>query len=341
LSLSDELDHSTGNEERLQLTSSRRRVAEFRELIATVRSRAQRTLLWRIWERMLEIEFVDRSVALAGKAFVSFFPLVIVVAAFMPSGVRASIFSTLTHRLGISGDALATAKEAFASADDVRRATGILGLVLTFFFATSFTTAVQRIYLRAWRRTPGGKVSAYTRGPIWLATLLVYMAILGGLRGRIGNGTGLVVFAVVALGLSAALWWFTAWFLLLGQVRPRVLIPTGLITGLAMSGYALAASVWMPQVVTRNENQYGFFGVALALVTWFSGAAICILVGACAGPVLAEDPGRVGEIIRGTNPDLLVSGAEPSLPEPASAPRLRDAFRQAEEDVTAPTPPPH
>jgi hypothetical protein len=30
---------------------------------------------------MLEIEFVDRSVALAGKAFVSFFPLVIVVAA--------------------------------------------------------------------------------------------------------------------------------------------------------------------------------------------------------------------------------------------------------------------
>jgi hypothetical protein len=29
---------------------------------------------------MLEIEFVDRSIALAGKAFVSFFPLVIVVA---------------------------------------------------------------------------------------------------------------------------------------------------------------------------------------------------------------------------------------------------------------------
>ena len=41
----------------------------------------QRTLVWRVWERMLEIEFVDRSVALAGKAFVSFFPLVIVLAA--------------------------------------------------------------------------------------------------------------------------------------------------------------------------------------------------------------------------------------------------------------------
>ncbi len=314
-------------------------MAELRERVETTRSRVQQTLIWRVWERMLEIEFVDRSVALAGKAFVSFFPLVIVVAAFMPPGVRASIFSTLTHRLGIAGAALDTAKEAFASADDIRRATGILGLVLTFFFASSFTTAVQRVYLRAWRRTPGGKLGAYTRGPIWLAAMLGYMAILGELRGRVGDGPGIAIFLIVALAMSAALWWFTAWFLLLGQVRPRVLIPTGLITGLAMSGYALAASVWMPEVVTRNQNQYGFFGVALALVTWFSGAAICILVGACAGPVLAEDPGRVGAIIRGPNPALLVEGAPPSLPAPASAPRLRDAFGQAEEDVPAPRQP--
>ena len=54
-----------------------------------LRDRAERTLLWQVWNRMLEIEFVDRSVALAGKAFVSFFPLVIVVAAFMPPSVRA------------------------------------------------------------------------------------------------------------------------------------------------------------------------------------------------------------------------------------------------------------
>jgi hypothetical protein len=42
--------------------------------IAVLRRRLERMLLWRVWERMLEIEFVDRSVALAGKAFVSFFP---------------------------------------------------------------------------------------------------------------------------------------------------------------------------------------------------------------------------------------------------------------------------
>ena len=42
-------------------------------MVAETRDRLEGCLLWRVWERMLEIEFVDRSVALAGKAFVSFF----------------------------------------------------------------------------------------------------------------------------------------------------------------------------------------------------------------------------------------------------------------------------
>jgi uncharacterized BrkB/YihY/UPF0761 family membrane protein len=127
---------------------------------------------------MLEIEFVDRSVALAGKAFVSFFPLVIVIAAFMPPSVRDSIFTTLTHRLGIEGGALTTAKQAFASADQIRKATGILGLVLTIFFATSFTTALQRVFLRAWRRPGGNTAGEYVRGFLWFFVLVASMAFL-------------------------------------------------------------------------------------------------------------------------------------------------------------------
>ena len=71
--------------------------------LQVVRARLERLLLWRVWERMLEIEFVDRSVALAAKAFVSFLPTVIIVAAFVPEDIRSSILSTLTHRLGMRG----------------------------------------------------------------------------------------------------------------------------------------------------------------------------------------------------------------------------------------------
>ena len=284
-----------------------------------VRSRLERLLVWRVWERMLEIEFVDRSVALAGKAFVSFFPLVIVIAAFMPDRVRSSILTTVTSRLGVRGDALATTQEAFASTDDIRRATGFLGLVLAIFFATSFTTALQRIYVRAWRRPHRRGVGAYGRSVVWLLAMLASMAVLGVLRGVLGGsaaGTG--VFAVVSLTATSGLWWFSAWFLLLGDVRPRVLVPTGVITALALGAYAVSATVWMPELVRSNEEQFGFFGVALSLVTWFSGAAICVLVGACAGPVLAEDPGRVGLLVRGGGAEVLTAGALPALPPPSA-----------------------
>ncbi len=115
-----------------------------------------------------------------------------------------------------------------------------------------------------------------------------------------------------------------------------MLIPTGLITGLAISGYALAATVWMPQMVSNNEHQFGFFGVALALITWFSGAAICVLIGACASPVLAADTGRVGVLIRGANHSLLVEGAPPFLPAPTRELRFRDAFTPPEEEIEGP-----
>ena len=135
----------------------------------------------------------------------------------------------------------------------------------------------------------------------------------------------------MALGVNSGLWWFTAWFFLQGEVRMRVLVPTGVVTGIALTGYALSAHVWMPSVVTSNETQFGAFGLALALVTWFSGAAICILIGACVGPVFAEDTGSVGRFIRGDTPGILNPGAPPSLPPPVRERSLRDAFQNTED----------
>ena len=306
-------------------------ISEGRERIARLRTWLERLLIWRVWERMLEIEFVERSVALAAKAFVSFFPLVIVVAAFVPARIRMSIITALAARLGLRGDAFSLVQSSFASSDDIRRATGLLGLVLTIFFATSFTTALRRVYMRAWRRPPHSGVDNYWRGVTWLFAMLLSLAVLGGLRGAAGEGAGVVAWAVVALAVYVGLWWFTAWWLLLGDVRMRVLAPTGVITGIAMAGYGLSASVWMPGVVASNQEQFGFFGIALALVTWFSGAAICILVGACAGPVFAEDTGRLGRFIRGGEPGTLNAGAQPELPPPTRDLSLRDAFRTGED----------
>jgi membrane protein len=312
--------------------TTRTKLEPWRARVDALRGTAERTIVWRVWVRMLETEFVDRSVALAAKAFVSFFPVVIVVAALAPPSIRTSIFTTITSRFGLSGEALSTARNAFGSANDVRKATGIVGLVFTLFYATSFFTALQRVYLRAWRRPSGRNLVNYVRGPAWMAGVLAYFTLLGATRSVLGSGPGTAGFLLVSLVGAIALWWLTAWVMLLGQVRWRVVLVSGLITGIAQTGYTASAAAWMPGIVTRNQAQFGFFGVSLALVTWFSGAAICVVVGACAAPVLAEDPGRVGRWVRGRSPSVLVPGAATPLPPPPRRPLLADALSDSEDD---------
>jgi uncharacterized BrkB/YihY/UPF0761 family membrane protein len=150
------------------------RVMRLGDRLEEVRAWVERTILWRIWERLLENEFLDRSVALGAKAFVSLFPALIVIAAFTPSSVRASIVATITRRAGLSGAGLTTVKSAFASSDDTRRATGIVGLLFTFFYINSFTAALRRVYTKAWRRPSGGRASGYAVGAAWLIGIVAY-----------------------------------------------------------------------------------------------------------------------------------------------------------------------
>jgi hypothetical protein len=98
-----------------------------------------------------------------------------------------------------------------------------------------------------------------------------------------------------------------------------------------MALFVVSATFWMPQTVTSNEEQFGVFGIALALVTWFSGYSICLLIGACIGPVLAEDLGPIGSLIRGGDPSVLTPGARPPLPPPEHELTLRDAFQGPED----------
>jgi membrane protein len=300
-------------------------------LVTTIRVWLKRTFVWHVWERMLEIEFFDRSVALGGKAFVSFFPLVIVVAAFSPDKVRTSIIGTVTSQLGLSGDALTITKEAFGSADDVTRATGVLGLLLTVFFASSFTTALQRCFFRTWRRPRHGGFGHYWRGIVCLLAVLAGMAIIGVVASALG-GPAIGLVAIMWFAVSCGLWWFVAWFMLMGDVRGRVLVPTGILIGVFTTVYGATSFIWMPENVTSNENQFGVFGIALALIAWFCGAASCVLAGACAGVLLAEDQGRIGAWIRGGTSETLTEGAAPPLPPPTRDLRVRDAFRAAQDD---------
>ncbi|MGH8969885.1 MAG: YhjD/YihY/BrkB family envelope integrity protein [Actinomycetes bacterium] len=288
--------------------------------------RLESTVVGRFGARLLEVEFVDRSVALAAKAFVSFFPLLIVAAALAPPEARRSILDAIAVRFGIGGEAFSTVKQAFASPDETRAATGVIGSVLVVAFAVSFTTALQRVYLRAWRRPAGGGVRNKGRGAAWVGGVLVLVLLLGSVRRVVAGPPGAVTVWVLGVAAAVLAWWWTARLMLRGEVRWRPLLPTALLTGVGGWAYTLVASLWMPRVIAKQYEQFGSFGIALAFVTWFTGFAFLVIGSAVLGAVLAEGDDVVGRWLLAAQPSPLEPSAPPPVPGPPRPMRLSDAF---------------
>ena len=282
-------------------------------LAENVVERIRPTLLWRVWERMLENEFMERSVALATKGFVSLFPLLVIFASISPPRIREAMFRSLTARFGIQGETLDLVRGAFLSTNKVWDATGLLGLILVLYFATSFTSTLHRMYLKAWRlpKAKGKGNNRQLRGLAWLAAVVVVGAVFGWLRGWMTGPVGTVSFFALSLAGSVLVWWATAWLMLGGRVRWRVLLAPAALTAIGAVAYTACAPIWMPRVIAAHVEQFGFFGISLALVTWFVGFGFIIVVATCVGPVLAEDDGVLGRLTLGDDPSPFTATANP------------------------------
>lgn len=307
-------------------------VAAGRERAAPLVAWADESLPGRLWRRLLEMEFVERSIALAAKAFVSLLPLLIVIAAFVPEVLRRGLIDALISRFGLAGEALEYVQRAFATPDQIRASTSILGLVLTVLFAVSFTTATQRVFLRAWRRPAQGALRDKSRGTLWLAGSVVFLTTVGSVAKVLTGLPGTLVTVVLAVTGSTLLWWWSAQTFLRGHVRWRPLLPTALLIGVGSSAYAGAASIWMPKVLEGNVQQFGFVGVGMSFVTWFVGFGFLLVGAAALGPCLVEGDGAVARWLRGADDDVLTPGAPAALPGPTTAPSLLDFLHRTERD---------
>ncbi len=288
--------------------------------------RLDETSLSVLWARLLELEFIDRSVALAAKLFVSFFPMLVVVAAVSPALVREQMLEAMGSRFGINGPARDLVRQAFAAPDATKAATGFFGILLTICFSISFTTALQRVYLRAWRRPPGGGVRNKARGVLWVGAVLLFFVVIATTRALFGATLGTTAAWLVSLLAGIGLWWWTAWLMVRGEIRWRPLFPTAVITATGCWLYSMQSDLWMPTTVQSNFGQFGAFGVALSLVTFFTGIGFIVVVGAAVGPVLAERDDRVGTWLRSGRPTELVPGAQAALAGPGRRVKLADAF---------------
>ena len=255
-------------------------------------------------DALVRIEVVDRSMAIGAQALLALVPMLVILGAFLPDVTDAALerFASVTG-LGAGGEQVVekTADESgYAAAaagvdvDQVRATTGVIGILIVVFSATSFARALQRMYEKAWEQPAIGGVAARRRCLLWLLAWLVAsqsLTLVGWLDDHTGRDLVLdPVWFVLRCVLLTGIWWWSMWYLLLGRVSWKRLLFPAALTGVVMGLYTSASSLVMPRYVVTSANQFGALGVVLAVATWLVGAAGVVVVTTVVGRAVSEDP---------------------------------------------------
>ena len=244
---------------------------------------------------VVRAELFDRSMTIAAQLFTSIFPLLILAAVGlgrrkgdwiadaidMPQASRRVLDEALANR-GVSSF-------------------GVLGSVIVLISATSLARAIARSYGTIWalprlrsRLTASWRALAAV---MVLAALMVAIRLLIWLTSR--SPLPNLATAALTLGADAFTSILIPWILLARRVAARLLVPGGVVFGLAMVAVRPVGSVYLPHALQVSADRYGTIGVAFTYIGWLYVLSFCLLAAAIVGRVIAEDEGRVGRLIRG------------------------------------------
>ncbi|MET0998277.1 MAG: YhjD/YihY/BrkB family envelope integrity protein [Marmoricola sp.] len=253
-------------------------------------------------DELVRVEIVDRAMVIGAQALLALVPMIIVLAAFLPEDVIALGVERFESVLGISGAGHAAVQEGVATvegsggtgvdAETVRTTTGVIGILITLFSASSFARAIQRMYEKVWQQPHRGGVVSRRRCLAWLFGWLVFsqsISAAGWLENKIDRPLLEPFWFVVAATLSTLIWWWSMRVLLFSRVSWQALAFPAMVTGVALTMYTGGSTLVMPTYVASSASQFGTLGLILAVATWLVGYAGVMVVTATVGRVVAED----------------------------------------------------
>jgi membrane protein len=165
--------------------------------------------------------------------------------------------------------------------------------MLLVISALSFTRAMQRLYIRAWRLDKMGLRANYW-GLIWLGVFVAFWFVQP-LITHLFDG---VLALAVTLTISTVLWLLTPWLLTARVIPWKHLLPQAFLNAVGLLALAIGTAIYFPHAVATASREFGILGVGFSLLSLLFSLAFVLVVTAALGATLAESPAeRAGERI--------------------------------------------
>lgn len=253
---------------------------------ARVRARAERTLPGQAVVRIVELNPVERGLALGSKLFTAVIPLTIIMAALVSS--RDAVATRLVEGFGLTGGGAAALRELLrVPAGETGSSISVIGLLVLVYSALSFSRALQRVYVDAWRLPPM-RSEGIAWGLLWIVAFAVWFSLSTPVSRLLHDHGYHVGAVVVSLALGSILWMVTPFILLGRRVAMRALLPGGIATAILLVAFNLGSRLYLPHSTTSNVRRYGLVGVTFTILTWLFAFCLTLIASAAIGAVLSE-----------------------------------------------------
>lgn len=236
-------------------------------LIATIREWVVESYPYAVVRRFLELELLERSVALSAQAFIALLPIVILVVSLFVTDVGATISEQFGDRYGL--DSITTAAiEALFSDNLGQRTISWLAVVMILVSAFSLARRLARVYANVFELPPL-KRNENWRGLVWIV-LQVAMMLLASLLKQVRDDQGWLLFVVALVGL-VALWFGTdvaSLRLLVPSAATRLIVASSIVSTIGRLIMGAWTAVYFTRSLSEQAQQYGPIGVTFALYTY-------------------------------------------------------------------------
>lgn len=240
-------------------------------------------VMMRIGKELARVNVTDKSMTLAGQAFTSMLPILLLLSTLPGRGIidryLDTVFLSFEELLG-------------TNSDDVSNAVsfGVAGALMTIVSATSFARALDRMYVAVWRTRPAG-IRGWWR---WLLVLLIVavgavaqaFVVLGYVESRLP----LVVAAAATYVIWSAVWTAVPRTLIGRQLPTWQLGLLGATTGAGLTVLIIFTQIGFARVVASAEESYGVLGIVFTIIGWLFVYSAVVVASTAVVRTLLEEP---------------------------------------------------